>query len=72
MTGPSSLGGPRFGLNVTAFRAAYPGWTVTANSGVRLRAWRCVNGHVSGPGITARTLDELAEIIDFIDGDDRS
>ena len=70
MTAPGD--GSRFGLNVTAFKAAYPAWSVTANDGQRLRAWRRVDGKLTGPGVTAKSRDELAEIIDFIDGDGRS
>jgi hypothetical protein len=58
-------GGPRFGLNVTAFEQAHPGWYADIGfEGFGWRARRRVDGRLTGPGLSARTLDELAELID--------
>lgn len=63
-----SSGGPRFGLNILAFEHAYPGWYVDAPSGAGRRARQRVNGKLKGPAIYGDSLDELAAIIDRMEG----
>ena len=64
----TSEGGPRFGLDVPAFEGAYLGWYVDSTDSIRLRARQRQNGRLKGPAIYGDTLDELAGIIDRMEG----
>ena len=62
MTAPES-----WGHSVGAFERRYPGWRI-ASDGSRYTAQRKTDRGPRGPVLRARTLDELAALIDAAEG----
>jgi hypothetical protein len=70
ISGPSldaeRLPGPGFGLNITAWMRAYPGYVLQGGfDGFGFVCWRrSADGRKSGEPMTAMTLDDLAGLVD--------
>jgi hypothetical protein len=63
---PERLGGPRFGLSVGRWMAAYPDYVLQGGfNGFGFIAWRRgEGGRQSGEPMKADTLDALAQMVD--------
>jgi hypothetical protein len=56
------------GREAAAWEHAHPGWSVEFGfEGRSYRAWQRVNGVLCGPPVDARSLDELAAIVDALE-----
>jgi hypothetical protein len=53
-----------WGYNVGGFERHYSGWRIGSRDGVHFTAQRLLDGRPRGPGLRARTLDELAALIE--------